>query len=269
MKTFHLPDVKGFEINYYLHKNNSLNPPKVFPPHTHDMLEIYFHISGDASFMVGDEIYKLSPGECIVSRPNEVHNCILNTTSEHSHACAWINSPSGFGISEFLSEKYDNNHRIVLSPENWGKTLQLLETLDNSSDELVLLGATINILSIFKTCARSHTQTAPVPEILSTIIADINENFREIQFVEDILHKYYISKSTLSRLFRKFLQTSPKIYLETKKLAYSRILLKRGENVQDACFMSGFSDYSGYIRTFKKHFGITPGKYKQKDVVSV
>lgn len=269
MKSFRLPDIKGFETNYYIQKSNATCNPKIFPPHAHDVFEIYFHISGDASFMVEHNVYKLKPGECIISRPNEVHNCILNTKSTHEHACLWINSPSGFGVSHFLSEIYDSNHRLSPDNKDWEKILNCLELLDTSTDELELLNSTIEILRIFKNCSSSEDQTVSVPDVLTTILNDINKNFREIQFIEDILDKYFISKSTLSRMFKKYLQTTPKVYLETKKLAYSRILLKRGESVQDACFMSGFSDYSGFIRTFKKHFNITPGRYRLKDVVIV
>ena len=55
-----------------------------------------------------------------------------------------------------------------------------------------------------------------------------------------------------------------KMYLETKKLAYSRMLLKEGMPVADACSLAGFSDYSNFIRLFRLRFGITPNKYKKK-----
>ncbi len=34
-----------------------------------------------------------------------------------------------------------------------------------------------------------------------------------------------------------------------------------GKNVSDACLMSGFNDYSNFIRSFKKKTGISPGHY--------
>jgi AraC-like DNA-binding protein len=52
------------------------------------------------------------------------------------------------------------------------------------------------------------------------------------------------------------------MYLESKRLAHSQILLKEGKSVLDACMESGFSDYSNYIRLFKRRFMITPKQYK-------
>ena len=64
------------------------------------------------------------------------------------------------------------------------------------------------------------------------------------------------------RLFKEHLNTTPKTYLESKRLVHSQILLKEGKSVLDACMESGFPDYSNYIRLFKRRFGVTPKQYK-------
>ena len=75
--------------------------------------------------------------------------------------------------------------------------------------------------------------------------------------------KYFVSTSTLNRLFRTYLLTTPMKYIEAKRLAYSRYLLKNGSTVLSACMEAGFSDCSNYIRTFRKRFSITPGQYRE------
>jgi len=42
------------------------------------------------------------------------------------------------------------------------------------------------------------------------------------------------------------------------------MLLRNGESVTDAARECGFPDYSNYIQLFRKHFGMTPGKYKKR-----
>ena len=64
-------------------------------------------------------------------------------------------------------------------------------------------------------------------------------------------------------MFKDYLNTTPKHYIETKKLAYSRRLLQNGLSVSDAAVESGFSDASNFIRLFKKRFEITPREYRQ------
>ena len=57
---------------------------------------------------------------------------------------------------------------------------------------------------------------------------------------------------------------TPKRYLEDKKLQKACILLKEQRKVIEACFESGFSDYSHFISIFKKNFNTTPMKYKKR-----
>ena len=89
---------------------------------------------------------------------------------------------------------------------------------------------------------------------------------RKISFITLFTRTYFVSQSTLCRMFRKHLQTTPRLYLESKRLAHSRRLLREGKSVLDACYESGFSDYSNYIRLFKRRFSVTPGQYRSGDV---
>ncbi len=265
-KSFNIPNNIGFEATYYINKGDNISIAKIFPQHSHDVLEIYFHIDGNASFVVENDVYTLSPCDCIIARPNEVHNCILHSASLHKHACIWINSPSCFAISPFLMDRYDGKNLISPSEENKKNLLSLFDELDCVEDDFNRYTITLNILKILHSSLHITTESLAIPETLKNILSYISENFTKIQNVNEIIDKFYISKSTLLRMFKKYLNTTPKIHLETKKLTYSRLLLKRGESVEDACFLSGFPDYSNYIRLFKKKFNVTPGKYKLKSV---
>ena len=63
-------------------------------------------------------------------------------------------------------------------------------------------------------------------------------------------------------MFKVYLNTTPKLYIETKKLAFSRKLLKDGLSVGEASVEAGFLDVSNFIRLFKRRFGVTPREYK-------
>ena len=69
----------------------------------------------------------------------------------------------------------------------------------------------------------------------------------------------------MRELFRKYFQMTPKTYLENRRLAYSRELLREGRSVTDACVESGFPDLSNYIRLFRTRFGMTPSQYRRAD----
>ncbi|MBR5192323.1 MAG: helix-turn-helix domain-containing protein [Clostridia bacterium] len=262
-KNFTVSDIGSLDITFYLSDSLGQFNPRVFPPHSHDVFEIYFLISGNVSFMVENNVYKLNNGDVIISRPNEVHNCILNEKSVHKHACLWINTSTDFLFSKLTNK---NVTHLSTTNEEREKLIKLFNDLNQEKDDFSIFATTINILKLLYSANQGDSSSCCVPNVLKQILLYINEKFKTIQNVKEVLDKFYISKTSLIRLFKKHLHTTPKLYLETKKLAYSRILLKHGESVLDACFLSGFSDYSNYIRLFRKRFNITPGKYRTKDV---
>ena len=81
--------------------------------------------------------------------------------------------------------------------------------------------------------------------------------------VKDIADAAYVSVSTLERYFEKNLRLSPSEYLKKRRLSHAAELLKNGTSVTDACHFSGFADCSKFIQLFRKHYGVTPLKWKK------
>ena len=262
---FQLPSLEGLEVRYYLHDSLEKNEAKVFPPHVHDRLEIYVLLEGDVSFMVENRLYKLQAGDAIVTKPNELHNCILNAESVHKHLCFWIDEGSDLLLSDFLSHPMGEGNWISpLAPQK-ERLLALYREIyaaELAGDRHRRLYLLLEILDILRKNNKRHSAAHPMPKLLLEMLDDINQNFAQIPSLSYLTEKYYVSQSTLNRLFQKNLHTSPKLYLESKRLAYSRILLKEGLSVTDACLGAGFADCSNYIRLFKKRFYMTPREYQ-------
>ena len=52
-------------------------------------------------------------------------------------------------------------------------------------------------------------------------------------------------------------------YILVRRVALAKSLLAQGYTVAETCHLSGFNDYSNFIRTFKKVTGATPGKFRR------
>ena len=265
-KKLYVPPLKPLDIDYYITWNSELKPPRVFTPHVHNTLEFYVHLEGDASFMVEQNLYRLQAGDIVVSRPNEVHNCILNSLSTHKNACLWLPVENDFLFGELLTGRQPICH--VISPPDEEKQLLLslyneLEQATQEKDQRRRFYVIMSILRIYVKNVRQDGPTQNLPTVLKDILSDIALHLQDIHSLSYFSDKYFVSPSTLSRMFKKYLHTSPKSYLDAKRLAHSRILLLQGKSVLDAGKLSGFADCSHYIRLFKKHFGITPNTYKK------
>ncbi|MBO5412240.1 MAG: helix-turn-helix domain-containing protein [Clostridia bacterium] len=260
------PIPEGLEIEYYYNTNADPYDQRNFPSHIHNELEIYILLEGDVSFIVEKQIYRLSPGDAIIAHPNEIHNCILNSKSLHKHLCFWIRADNSFFLKELLSADFATENYISAG-ENRDEILALCQKfapMQDPNDQLEFFSLAIQLfyfLTKQKRIAPRQPQDDTLPKQLRAILNYVNEHFASIQNIQDLQSKFFISRSSLQRMFKEYLHVTPHQYLETKKLSYSRILLKHGKSVVAVCMEAGFSDPTNYIRLFKKRFGITPRQY--------
>ncbi len=264
-----IPDICGYNVKYYYSNKVTEENPKNWMPHLHDTLELYVLIEGDVSFAVEGTNYKLTPGDAIITKPNEMHNCILNTRSVHRHLCFWFDAESSFIFEEFLKHDFGKNNLIRPSAEAHSRLLEIYDSLivkEKEKDTHAQFYLTLEMLGILRKFINSENVLSEQGTVFDKILSDINKNFKAIKNLDYFTAKYYVSQSTLNRLFKTNLNTTPKHYLEMKKLAYSRKLLKEGKTVNEACAESGFADASNYIRLFKKRFEKTPGDYREKSL---
>lgn len=262
-----IPIAGNFEMKYYCNDTGEISNAHSFPPHIHDTVEIYILLEGDVSFMVEHSLYKLRPGDIIITKPNETHNCILNSDSPHRHICFWIDPSCDFLLSGFLHHDFGEDNLCSPKDEDGKIILSLCRELaepeaENDRKKCFFLAA--ELLYYIDRNLGKPSKTEALPEILENILDDIHENLSKINTLSYFEEKYFISPSTLNRLFHKYLRTSPKYYLETKRLAYSRLLLGKGHSVSEACGIAGFPDYSNFIRLFRNRFGITPLQYRNQ-----
>lgn len=268
MKFLHIniPDICGYKVKYYYSNEVTEENPKNWIPHLHDTLELYVLIEGDVSFAVEGTHYKVKPGDAIITKPNEMHNCILNSRSVHRHLCFWFDAESSFIFEEFLRHDLGRDNLIRPNAAAQKRLHEIYEALaakEKEKDTHAQFYLTLEMLGILRKFINTETVTVDQGTVFEKILLDINKNFRSIRNLEYFTANYYISQSTLNRMFKTHLNTTPKLYLEMKKLAFSRKLLKEGKSVNEACSESGFADTSNYIRLFKHRFSITPREYRQ------
>lgn len=71
----------------------------------------------------------------------------------------------------------------------------------------------------------------------------------------------HMSKSSLTRLFKKELGMSPMEYVITQRLERAKELLRQTKSVKESCFGAGFTEVNYFVRLFRSRVGVTPGAY--------
>lgn len=235
-------------------------------PHIHDSYEVYVNVSGDVAFLVNNRLYPVSKGDVIVNRPGDVHICIYQSDTMHERFCFWLSCPEDSPLLDF-TRREDFANFIHFSDDTRRELLRLLYKLKDAENVRREPGRTACIFR-FLTLLNEGEQTdksLPVlPEDVQQVLDFIHGNYTHLHSVDDIVEATHISSSTLNRWFRRYLQLSPRKYIEALKLSYAQQLLLNGNSVTDVCNRSGFSDCSRFIAVFKSKFGQTPLQYQKK-----
>ena len=108
-----------------------------------------------------------------------------------------------------------------------------------------------------------------VPNASSTLVsgvtAYIQEHFHDPELnVASIAQHFYVSREHLSRTFKNYTSESISHYITDLRMQEFRYGLVTGKSVLDACMESGFSDYSSFVKSFRKLYGITPMEYREQ-----
>lgn len=117
----------------------------------------------------------------------------------------------------------------------------------------------------FRACLRCQPKSekaSPQVEIVIRV-CEILEN-EEAVSLEDLGTKLNLSQWYLRKLFKEYIGVSPKKYAETKRLEKFKNEIKKGSDVTNAIYESGFGSSSRLYEKASEKLGMTPKTYAKK-----
>lgn len=100
-----------------------------------------------------------------------------------------------------------------------------------------------------------------LPDFMEHALAYINEKYKEKIIAAKVAEAVGVGRTTLMNGFKSFVGLSFSEYVTKCRLFNAVNLLKSGQSVGVVAELTGFSENSNFIRTFKKYFGMPPLKY--------
>ncbi|MBC8172778.1 MAG: helix-turn-helix transcriptional regulator [Chitinophagales bacterium] len=92
----------------------------------------------------------------------------------------------------------------------------------------------------------------------------IDDHFDSDIDLDAIADEAFFSKFHFIRLFKKTYHKTPHQYLIYVRIEKTRLYLKAGISVSQACYSAGFDSTSSFAGLFKKMEGISPSVYRDK-----
>lgn len=100
-----------------------------------------------------------------------------------------------------------------------------------------------------------------LPKYVSDAISCIKENYAEKIVAESLARRVNVGRTTLMTGFKKYTGQTVGEYLLKCRLFAAVELILSGVSERECAERCGFGESSNLIRSFKKHFGMTPRRY--------
>lgn len=239
-----------------------------------DMCTLYIFLRGKFGFLVGDDILYPSYGDVLIFRNFQSFTSVFYADSYVDYY--QINLPAGFFQAVELPELFchgDGEKPNLLRPEGktGGAVLELLkqteELILTQSGQLQILayGNLLRMLGLLAQGAvRQGQASVRLPEKLKAALEYIHGNYTTVSSLEEVAESCGITGTYLARLFRTVLGCTPNEYLNRLRISEAKYLLQSGSSLTEACYRSGFNNYTYFISKFKAVAGTTPAKFREK-----
>lgn len=245
--------------------------------HFHDYYEILLFVEGDVRYICETNTFLPQRGDLLVVPPGCLHTSRITSDKTRYTRHVFYLYPSVFdayGGSALLSFLRADQGRPFLSAFKGGaleRVMSFLEQLDNAlqsdapDDKMLSLSL---ILQLFHTFNRQSQRDirfdAYFPQNVVEIQKYLDEHFTEVSTVSEVATHFFYSREYVSRLFKRYLNTTVADYVLKRRISHSQTLIAAGLPLIDVCFQSGFGSVSTFIRAFRSLMGMTPSAYRKK-----
>ena len=243
--------------------------------HYHTFHKIIFFLSGQAAYDIEGQRYALEPGDVLLVGRGDIHRPEVESGVPYERVIVYI-SPAFLRAQsrpdcdlEACFAMARQEFRFVLRPAARRSRLPPILTAFEQSLIAGGFGQTLLSQSLFLQLLievsrgvlehdLSYVTNAAYDEKTVAMLQYLNANLTEPISIDDLAARFYISKYYMMRRFRQETGYTIHSYLVGKRLLLARELIAGGMAITEACYQSGFQDYSTFSRAYKKQFGHTP-----------
>lgn len=251
----------------YMHHTLTIDPDTddfSFKSHSHNMIEIYYFLRGNANFAVEGNIFKLERGNIVVMASGQTHNLLLKPSTVYERMALLIDTAATPPEFESISEQiYKGNNLFTLtkSEQIWfEESFALTSKVSPELQKNLIFSFSSMIFSMLSTKLNRVTTPNINDDIIKKAVNYINKNLSDELSLEIISNAIYCSKVSLNRKFHQIMGCTVWNYVMRRRIYSARQKLFFTGSVNDAFEKSGFKDYSSFFKAYKKIIGVSPSE---------
>lgn len=262
----------GIEILYFCDKK-----PGYFLLHSHDFIEVILVLDGDVAILAEGTKYEVNKGNIAIMPNGTLHRTVAENADRYERYVLHIELDYIKRLTEIFNIDIDRfgflyePNILECNQESVWRLISILGKIVNTEERNGNIGSAllqcytfellITLLDIMNKGMKIKSKSKNV--IVDKIVHYINDNFSNPALdMDTITSEAFFSPGYLSRLFKSYTGTSIYNFLIQKRLEHSRELIKEGKLITEAYLEAGFSDYTSYLKSFKKTYNETPKEFQ-------
>lgn len=264
----------AFEFHHYLDPE----PPEV-PFHAHPFYEVYFFLSGVGTYCIEGRVYQMRPGDILLTGNRDIHRPNMLPGKPYERYVLWLTEDfltqlrrHGEDLGTCFHDAAKKGYHLIRPDVPMFAQLKsqcaLMAAIkdDHSFGSGNLFYANLITFLVYLNRAYADTAFSVREDIqqnktINRLLAYINNHLTEPLSLDGLSSEFYLSKFYLNNKFKRYTGLTLYQYIIKKRLTVARNLLRTGTPVMNAYIACGFSDYSNFLKAFKREFGCTPRDY--------
>jgi AraC-like DNA-binding protein len=249
---------------------------KDFAFHYHDFNKIIIFLKGNINYSIEGKNYTLMPYDIVLVNAGEIHRPSVIDATDYERIIIYVSTQFLYAYKQedydlnycFESAKKEKSSVLRIHSLDKSKLYQVCLELEHSfSDEAFANELYQRILFLEFMIQLNRTVISQHINYLDSSIAStkliqildyINCHLSDEITIEKISACFYLNRYYLMHFFKEETGYTIGNYITEKRLLLAKSLVQSGCPVTQACFQSGFKNYSTFSRAFKKAFHTVP-----------
>ncbi len=245
--------------------------------HGHTCIELTFVVAGTAIHVFDGIPTRARSGSVFLLRPGDTHSFEqADSLTLFNVSCA-PDMLESFGVSmtflrgneKIFSGEAPGSRSLILNALEQYDARKLLEEMlaefnAPGSQHQAKLRSLFTLLLVLLARAAERDPDHAVPSGgVEAAAAFLETHYLEPVTLDQLAGIAFLSPSQLIRVFRKRYGDTPIARQLKLRLEHACRLLNTGRlSIAETAYRSGFSDSNYFIRQFRKHYGVTPGRFR-------